>query len=638
MNKKINFVEFISKVNRIKGMIIELTKYSIEQNYDELDKRATDNYDYILKFLTDENIDALIDCQRNIYENHITPLDNLGCALLDKIEEIEKLTDKALNYFTEKDGVPKNIVAFDLRNQVLSTLYSQLEKLKSSDLLSSFNVLKHLSGHNKTLIILGPNGSGKTSLANYLKRTDSHVKVIPASKPIKANGHIPSMYSATIDEFNTELYAPNAALGDSILQKLIIGICTENDNIARDCYNGRGKKRDSQYKKIKTIFEEFFEVRLDDSEFANKRINGIKEGSPFPFNSMSDGERAAFFYIATVLVAPQNSFVIVDEPENHLNPAIYNKIWDKLIDERSDCQFIFITHTMDFISARTNYELLKIKMFNYPSEFEFEFLGENLDKINNDLLVEIVGSRKPVLFCEGVKNDFDYKIYEILFGKYYTVIPVGNCKTVIESVEACNRYSQVFSIQTAVGIIDSDLKDKNERKKLQSKEVYVLECNEIEMLLVDKDIFASVLHRVYEKEEKFENYKKEFFKLFDSEKNRIIKRIVKTKIDEKISKSRINDHDNNTKEEINNDLIGIVNEINVYALWDECEKKIDEIVKSEDYDGALKYCCLEHGEVIGGICNKYVKDYSRVAIGRLQDDSELRNIITERYLPDLYVE
>ena len=75
---------------------------------------------------------------------------------------------------------------------------------------------------------------------------------------------------------------------------------------------------------------------------------------------MSDGERAAFFYISTVVAAPNQSFIVVDEPENHLNPAIYNKIWDRLIEIRTDCQFIFISHTMDFISARSNYELVKI--------------------------------------------------------------------------------------------------------------------------------------------------------------------------------------------------------------------------------------------------------------------------------------
>ena len=78
---------------------------------------------------------------------------------------------------------------------------------------------------------------------------------------------------------------------------------------------------------------------------------------------MSDGKRVAFFYISTVVAAPDRSFIIVDEPENHLTPAVYNKTRDKLIEIREDCQFIFISHTIDFVSARSNYELVKIKNF-----------------------------------------------------------------------------------------------------------------------------------------------------------------------------------------------------------------------------------------------------------------------------------
>ena len=189
---------------------------------------------------------------------------------------------------------------------------------------------------------------------------------------------------------------------------------------------------------------------------------------------MSDGERVAFFYIATVVAAPKQSFIIVDEPENHLNPAIYNKIWDKLIAVRNDCQFIFISHTMDFINARSNFELVKIKNFIRPNKFEFEFLGNALEDIPAEVIVDIVGSRKPLLFCEGSKNDYDYKIYEKLFGDQYTVIPTGNCLSVENSVEACNMHATTYSIQSAIGIIDSDLKSAEEIERLKAKKVYTL--------------------------------------------------------------------------------------------------------------------------------------------------------------------
>ena len=117
-----------------------------------------------------------------------------------------------------------------------------------------------------------------------------------------------------------------------MLQKLIVGICSEHDSKARKYYDTGVKDGDTTYEKIKRIFDDFFEVKLDNSSFGDKQIKAKKEGVPsFDFNNMSDGERVAFFYIATVIAAPEKSFIIVDEPENHLNPAIYNKIWDRLI-------------------------------------------------------------------------------------------------------------------------------------------------------------------------------------------------------------------------------------------------------------------------------------------------------------------
>lgn len=168
------------------------------------------------------------------------------------------------------------------------------------------------------------------------------------------------------------------------------------------------------------------------------------QGMPFSFNDMSDGERAAFFYISTVMTAPEYSFIIVDEPENHLNPAIYNKIWDRLISIRGDCQFIFISHAVDFIKARINCDLVKIDKYIRPNEFHFKFLGDSYKNLPMKNIVEIVGSRKPILFCEGDKDSHDYKVYEILFGKDFTVIPAGTCEEVKNSVIYCNRYSNMY--------------------------------------------------------------------------------------------------------------------------------------------------------------------------------------------------
>ena len=599
-----------------------------------------DAFNVLVEFVEDDkNINVLNESEiKN--DTDIQPLDNISKNILLKLQEIELLLKKEIFDYLRPENNPSQdgtrVAVRQIHNsRELDSLKNKIKDQGFKNILSAFNILKHLHGHYKTLIILGPNGSGKTSLANHIKGVDNHVKVIPASKPIMATGYMPSIYNTTIENFNNEIYA-GGILKEDLLQKLIVGICSEHDSKARKYYDTGVKEGDTTYEKVKRIFDDFFEVKLDNSSFGDKKIKAKKGGAPsFDFNNMSDGERVAFFYIATVIAAPKKSFIIVDEPENHLNPAIYNKIWDRLIVERNDCQFVFISHTMEFINARSNFELVKIKSFVRPNKFEFEFLGDTLDSIQSEFIVEIVGSRKPILFCEGSKADYDYKIYENLFGNGYTVIPTGNCASVENSVDACNMHATTYSIQSAIGIIDSDLKSAEEIERLRAKKVFSLKCNEIEMLLLDEAIFKKVLHQIYKPETEFEAFKVAFFNKLNERKQHIVKRLVKTQIDEKLRSSIIDDKNNKTKDEIKANLENIFNGLDVDALWTACDAKITDIIARKDYEEALRYCCLEHTEIIVGVGKRFVNDYATIALGVLGENQELSSHIRTKYFSEI---
>ncbi|PKL04246.1 MAG: hypothetical protein CVV54_07035 [Synergistetes bacterium HGW-Synergistetes-1] len=588
-----------------------------------------------------QNVKALSEYDKKPDANkNNCPLDILCKDLFAKLMAVEPLLISSVFDFLRPENQPTdNAMGQRIRPEIqynqnsFNLLNNELKKLFANNLLEAFEALKYLSGHNKTLIILGPNGSGKTLFANYLKSVETHVKVIPASKPIKAMGYVQNIYDSTIERYNTEIFK-GGDLNHDLLQKLIIGLCTEHDNVAREYYD-TGIRNDTTFEKVKGIFDNFFDVKLDNSNFGNKQLQGKKLGlKAFPFNNMSDGERVAFFYIATVIVAPPQSFIVVDEPENHLNPAIYNKIWDRLMEVRSDCQFIFISHTMEFINARSDFELVKIKSFTYPNKFDFEFLGSTLEDLSSDFIVEVVGSRKPILFCEGYKTDCDFKVYENLFGDKYTVIPTGNCASVENSVDACNTHATTYSIQSAVGIIDSDLKSDVEINRLKAKKVYALKCNEIEMLLLDEAVFKKVLVRMFKPEIEFDAFQTAFFTKLTERKQYIIKRLVKTQIDEKLKSSVIDDKTNKTQAELKANLLTIFGGFDVDKLWEICDKKITDIIAQRDYDMALKYCCLEHTEVIVGVGKQFVTDYATIALGVLKEDATLAASIKTKYFGD----
>ena len=516
-----------------------------------------------------------------------------------------------------------------------SYVIDSFQEMRIIQKINAFNTLKHLKGHNKTLVVIGPNGSGKTSFANHLKSIDDHIKVIPALKPLRISGHV-DQNSLNINKVNAFLYGEDV-LSENILQQMVVAICKQHDDVARRYREDPNIKDQSIFEKIKSVFEGFFNIELDSSRFADRQMMAKKfQGKPFPFNDMSDGERAAFFYIATVMTAPECSFIIVDEPENHLNPAIYNKIWDMLISERNDCQFIFISHAVDFIRARTNCELIKINKYIRPSNFDFKFLGESYKELPMKNIVEIVGSRRPILFCEGDKGSYDYKVYEILFGKKFTVIPAGTCEEVKASVINCNKYSSEYDFNRAVGIVDYDLRDDKEIEKLKCEKVYTLRCNEIEMLLLDEEIFKKVLSRVYkEVEDEFEEFKVKFFSKIKDRKSFIVKRFVKNRIEERFHRFIIDDKKGEAKEELSEQMYNLIKGIDVCDIWDGCEKQIDQILMSNDYQMALKYCCLQHNEILKGEANSFVHDYSRMALCALKNDYELAERVKKKYIPDI---
>lgn len=591
---------------------------------------------FLIDFLNDEsNISILKKYDECKDVKSLPPLGFLCKSVLDEFQKTDELFQSVLtNIENGTVDVWNNdpVTAFLIRG---NKYVSDVLNLKFETLLNALNVLKHLEGHNKTLIILGPNGSGKTTLANHLRTIDNHVKVIPASKPIRIKNNYKVNFQTSIDNYNESLYSGNDSDSD-IIQSLITGMCNEHDDIARNYYDTDRREKTTIYQRVKQIFDSFFDVSLDNSAFSSKELCAKKENMPaFRFNNMSDGERAAFFYIATVIAAPKQSFIIVDEPENHLNPAIYNKLWDRLIESRIDCQFIFITHTMDFVSARSNYELLKISKFEYPDKFDFEFLGDSIENISSDNILEVVGSRKPILFCEGNKTGLDYSIFESLFGEYFTIIPVGGCPTVKNSVEACNLHAHLYGLQSAIGIVDSDLKSEEEISSLMEKKIYTLKLNEIEMLLVDDDVIKAVLNRAFKSEDEIEKYKDSFFRKIDERKQYIVKRLTKTIIDEKLNHTIIDDAKYTTKEQFKTNLNSIFTSIDIDKIWDDCERKITRMINEKNYDEALRYCCLEHGEIVRALGNRLVDDYVNIALGLIRTDSTLSQSIRNKYFKDI---
>ncbi|MFA5471402.1 MAG: AAA family ATPase [Acholeplasmataceae bacterium] len=511
-------------------------------------------------------------------------------------------------------------------------------------------VLTKISFKNKNLVLLGANGSGKTSLAVFLQQSSQNIRVIPAFKPLYYKKDVHGAPSNTkISDYNNAINMnqyTNAHAGidksyqlfstwETLFSKQVIGIINEHIEKALE-YQKTGKKFETIFESVKKIFETIFmEIKID-VDSTDKVIKcSKKNGGTYDINGLSDGERSALFYIGTILTAPTDSYIIIDEPENHLNPAIYNAIWDELEIKRSDCQFIYISHTMDFVNSRRNYEIMTITEFTYPNIFEFDFIDPNKLDFPSELLVKVIGSKKPILFCEGTKDSYDYKLYQELFGSDYLVIPVESCDNVVNLTKTSLNLKRFFN-GFARGIIDNDFLQPERWGSLIENNISVLKINEVEMILLDELLVKEVLRKKNSEytpaiiQEKFNSFKEELITLILNRKEKIISFSMKKRFDTYSSNKKIVNITSikTIKSEIDNYVV----DFGFDDIFTNINSEISSIETTRDYDKCLIICNLKD-EVLKGLCNRLIdNDYTNRALEIIRKDRKLANELLNKYI------
>jgi gluconate kinase len=80
--------------------------------------------------------------------------------------------------------------------------------------------------------------------------------------------------------------------------------------------------------------------------------------------------------IGQCLLAPENGFIIVDEPELHIHPSITSTLWDALERERTDCAFVYLTHDLEFATNRVTAKKYFLRAIHYNSFYDIEEMPE----------------------------------------------------------------------------------------------------------------------------------------------------------------------------------------------------------------------------------------------------------------------
>ena len=569
-------------------------------------------------------------------ENTIKTYEFKNSSILLEIKKKIEKEKELLESITSKD-LDKSISALVFLNQEENFYDPYFENTKNNifnliKLLKNIKeLLKFLTIPQKSIILIGGNGSGKSSLADYLKDNIlENIVIFPTYKNLFFSmDTYETTHFNSIDIQNTQssLRTKRSSNNEKILKESIIAIINEHLKTLQ-------KKHEEKLNDSETIFDKFqklyrkiipeIEIGID----TDKRIIfPRKNNQDYTFNLMSEGEKVVILYIIEVLLAKESSYIIIDEPESHLNLAIVNKLWDMLIEERKDCHFIFISHHIDFITSRNNSELVWCKSFNYPDEWKLEKIS-NIDNLPTELIVQLIGTKKPVILCEGDKsNSLDYKVYSQLFIEDYSIYPVGGHLEVIRYVKG---FLNFLSPTKVCGIIDGDLIEENRIEEYKDQNIIVLPFNEVEMFLLEEEIIKNVLTYSEEKiTQKIESFKNKLVEKIENNKEKIVLSKIKKEIDLSFKEKNIENF--NSLNDLKEDYKNIFDLELVDKKYSKYMNELKNILAQKNYMELLKWCSLKK-EISKGLANQELdNDYVEKAINMISRNKSLREKLKRKY-------
>ena len=369
--------------------------------------------------------------------------------------------------------------------------------------------------NTKSIAVIGANGAGKTRFGSRLEETHAEITHrISAQKSLSMPTEVsPKSRERAEEEFwyggqhenkdwlktiGKKSYRWQNNINTSLLNdyhQLLILLHTEEYEESLKFQEGEISKPTTKLDRIQRIWEEILPHRkLIKRAGIIETYPSDKPTEKYNASEMSDGERVIFYLIGETVCAKPNSLIILDEPEMHIHKSITKKLWDAIEKERPDCTFVYLTHDIDFATSRQNAIKIWLKSYEGNQIWDYEILEEG-NPIPEQVLLEILGSRKPILFTEGDYSSIDYFLYQQIFPEF-TVTSLGNCNKVFETTKSFNEQKE-FHHLTAIGIIDRDRRTEDDVKEIRKLNILVPDVSEAENLLLLEDVIKIVASKMY---------------------------------------------------------------------------------------------------------------------------------------------
>lgn len=445
----------------------------------------------------------------------------------------------------------------------------------------------------RQLTIIGGSGAGKTKFMKKLmeltgERTYclSAIKApFPEREESRLPGSIDHLYSLAASR---RPYMRTNAVSE--LEKLIYMLFADEFEqlLKLKEKNKKGnlhKFPPTKLDKLKTIWEKIFPGNKIVTTAGTLMFSTIAGEDLIAAESLSQGEMAVLYYVAGVLYAMQNAVIFIDAPSLFLHPTILNALWNSIETLRPDCTFVYNSVDVEFVSSRSRNVILWVKSFEASKNlWDYEVITPG--EIREDIFIELVGSRKPVLFIEGDQtHSIDSKLYPLVFPDF-TVKPLGSCDKVIETTRSFNGLTNMHHLESH-GIVDRDRRTPQEVSYLRKKSIMVPEVAEVENFFLLEDVVKTMAKlRGKNPEQIISKVKKRAFAIFGQRLQQQvlehvrhrIKREVDAKIDAKFPCiTALETH-----------LRQLINILNPRKQYNEMLRNFHGIVERKDYTSLLR--------------------------------------------------